>query len=68
MIEVDTQFIIRVFLGGRMNNKVKEEKRLSKYDYGHRKGYSAKTALLEKRLIFNCVKNRSCERACDIRS
>jgi hypothetical protein len=48
MIEADLQLVMRVFLGIRMNDRIEMDSRVSKYNYGSRKGYSIENALLEK--------------------
>ena len=56
MIEADLQFSIRMFLGTRMNERVESDVRLSKCDYGSRKGCSIENVLLEKRLMIDHAK------------
>ena len=51
MIEADMQLIMRGLLAEIMNDKVEEDKRLSKHDHGSRRGHSIETTLLEKRLM-----------------
>ena len=46
---------MRIYIGGRNNDKVEEDKRLSKFNYGSRTNYSIETAILEKRLMYDVV-------------
>ena len=68
MIVADLQLVMRMCLGTRMNERVESDARLSKYDYGSRKGYSIENELLAKRLIMHHVKNRRGECVCYVRS
>jgi len=56
IIEAYLQSLMRTFLSLRIEHKIEKEKRLSKYDYGSRKGYSAEVALLDKRLLLDFAK------------
>ena len=46
MIEADIQLAMRVFLGGRMNDKVENDNVLSKCNHGSRKGSSKERGTL----------------------
>ena len=43
--------MMRIFIGGRKNETIESDDRLSKFNYGFRKNYLIETALLEKRLM-----------------
>jgi hypothetical protein len=53
LIKVDMQLLIRVFMSNRNVGQIEVDERVSKYNYGSRKSYSIKTAILEKRLIYD---------------
>ena len=57
MIEADLKLVMWMFLGTRMNDILESDVRLSKHDYGSRKGHSTENSLLEKRLMIDHVKN-----------
>ena len=56
MTEADTKLPMRTFLGKTMDDKVKEDERISRHDHGSRKGCSIEKSLLEKRLTFDHAK------------
>ena len=56
MIKADLQLVMRMFLGSRMNERIENDARISKYNCGSRSGYSIENALLEKRLIMDHAK------------
>ena len=56
MIEVDLQLVIRMHLRGRMNERVESDKRVSKHNYGSRKGHYMENALSQKTLVFDHAK------------
>ena len=56
MIEADLQLVMRTFLGARMNEKVELDNRVSKCNYGSRKGCSIENSLSEKILTFDHAK------------
>ena len=45
--------MMRIYIGGRNNKNIERDDRLSQFNYGYRANYSIKTAILEKRLIYN---------------
>ena len=53
LIEADLQLIIRIFLGSRNKKAIEGDKRILKYNYGLRQGYSIEEVILEKRLIYD---------------
>ena len=44
---------MRIFIGGRNDENVEKDDRLSKFNYGSRRNYSIETAILEKRLMYD---------------
>ena len=58
IVEADLQLLMRIFLGIWLESKLEEDERLSKPNYGSRKGFSIDSALLEKRLLFDYAKRR----------
>ena len=46
--------MMRIFLNSDEEEIVERDPRISKVNYGSCKNYSIETAILEKRLIFNC--------------
>ena len=62
--KVDMHLLMRMFLGSRMNNKIEEDKGMSKCNHGSRKGYSTVTVFLEKRLIFDYAKKNEDVNVC----
>jgi len=44
---------MRIYIGGRNNESIEEDTRLSKFNYGSRANYSIETAILEKRLMYD---------------
>ena len=59
LIEGNLQIITRIYVGLRNDNNIEKDDRLSKYNFGSRKHYSIKSALLEKRLIYDTSKYTS---------
>ena len=53
LIVADLQLLMRIYIGGRNNDNVEEDERLSKFNYGSRTNYSIETAILEKRLMYD---------------
>ena len=53
LIEADLQLLMRIYIGGRNNRNIENNKRLSKFNYGSRTNYSIETAILEKRLMYD---------------
>ena len=53
LIKADMQLLIRIFMSIRNNRQIEKDSRLSKYNYGLRKGYFIELVILEKRLIHN---------------
>ena len=53
LIEGDLQILMRIFIGGRNDENLDSDSRLSTFNYGSRKNYSIETALLEKRLMYD---------------
>ena len=48
LIEADFQLIMRVFITLRNQEAIKNNRRLSKFNFGSRKSYAIEEALLEK--------------------
>ena len=44
---------MRIYVGGRNNEKIEKDNRLSQFNYGSRANYSIETAILEKRLMYD---------------
>ena len=55
LIKADSQLLIRIFIGNRMQGLIEKDNRISKSNYRLWKFYSIETALLEKRLIYDSV-------------
>ena len=53
LIEADMQNIMRIYLNVGDEEWIESDVHFSKANYGSRKNYSIKTAILEKRLIFD---------------
>ena len=53
LYEADLQLLMRIFIGGRNDENVENDSRISKFNYGSRKSYSIDEALLEKRLMYD---------------
>ena len=53
LIEVDLQYIMRIYLNGKKEEVIEKDSRISKSNYSSRKNYSIETALLEKRLVID---------------
>ena len=53
LIEADMQNVMRIFLNDRDEEIIETDERFSKANYGSRKNYSIKTAMLEKQLTFD---------------
>ena len=53
LIEADLQLLMRIYIGGRNNEKIESNARLSKFNYGSRSNYLIETAILEKRLMYD---------------
>ena len=51
LIEADLQLLMRIFFGIRCDGIIEKDERISKYNFGTRKGYSIENAILEKRLL-----------------
>ena len=64
--EGGTQLTMRIFLWGRMSNEVEEVKRFPENDHGPQRGHSIKSALLEKRLMFDHAKKAGDVSACEM--
>ena len=58
MIEICLQLVMRACLGGRMNESLDTDKRVSKYNYESRKGHYIENDLLEKTLMFDYAKKK----------
>ena len=56
-IEVYLQLLMTIFLGLRIAKDYENYNRMSKHNYGPRKGHSIESASLEKRLILDLAKN-----------
>ena len=56
LIEGDLQLIIRIYVGLRNDRNIQKNKNISYFNFGSRKNYSIKSALLEKRLIYDSSK------------
>ena len=63
MIEANLQLVMRIFLGSRINERIENDARISKRNYGSRSGYSIENALLEKSLIVDHAKKSGQEHA-----
>ena len=48
LYEADLQLLMRIFVGGRNDNNIEQDERLSQFNYGSRRYYSIDTATLEK--------------------
>jgi len=62
LIEADIQYIMRIVLNDGETERIENDERFSKSNYGSRKNYAIESALLEKRLVFDnsiitCKKN-----------
>ena len=53
LIEVDLQYIMRIYLSDKSKELIELDKRFSKSNYRSRKNYLIKTAILEKWLTFD---------------
>ena len=53
LIEANMQLLIRIFMSLRNKGQIEKDSRLSKCNYGFRKGYSIESTILEKRLIYD---------------
>ena len=53
LIEAGLQLLMRIYIGGRNNENIERDERLSKFNYGSRANYSIETAILEKRLMYD---------------
>ena len=53
LIEADLQLLMRIYVGGRNNANIEDNKRLSKFNYSSRLNYLIETAILEKRLMYD---------------
>ena len=53
LYEADLQLLMRIFIGGRNDDSIERDERISKFNYGSRKAYSIEEALLEKRLMYD---------------
>lgn len=56
LIEADLKLIMRIFVDLRMENVTKNQRNLSRYNFGSRKVFSIDTATLEKRLMCDYAK------------
>ena len=56
IIKGDLQIIVRMYVGSRNDDNIKNDERLSKFNFGSRKQYSIESALLEKRLLYDTSK------------
>ena len=52
---------MRIFLGHRNQRQIEHDKRILKFNYGSRKGYSIEEVLLEKRLLCD-ISIRDCHK------
>ena len=50
LIEADFQLLMRMFVGGRTEGTIENDKRTSKFNHGSRTHYSIENKILEKRL------------------
>ena len=62
LIEADIQYIMRIVLNDGDKERIEDDERFSKSNYGSRKNYAIESALLEKRIVFDnslirCKKN-----------
>ena len=53
LIEADLQLLMRIFMGSRNEGLIKKDHRISKSNFGLRKHYSIKIAILKKRLLYD---------------
>ena len=53
LIEVDLQYIMKIFLGNEVEEMIENDDRFSNANYGSRKNYSIESVLLEKRMIYD---------------
>ena len=44
---------MRIYIGERNSDKIEEDDRLSKFNYGSKANYLIETAILEKRLMYD---------------
>ena len=56
LIEADLQYVIRMYLSGKIEEKIEQDDWFSKANYISRKNYLIETAILKKRLIYNLSK------------
>ena len=57
---------MRIFLGMRIEENYKNDKRTSNHNYGSRQDYSVESELIEKRLILNLAKREEKQVTCTI--
>ena len=53
LIEADLQLLMRIFLLAEDEENIENDERISKANYRSRKNHLIKSAILEKRIIFN---------------
>ena len=53
LIEADLQILIRIFANERNSSRIETDPRISKCNYGLRKGYLIDNAILKKRIVYN---------------
>ena len=53
LIEADLQLLMRIFIGGRVENAIKNNQRVSKFNYGSCTNYLIENATLEKYLMYD---------------
>ena len=64
MIDVDFQFLMRIFLGIRIEENYENDERISKHNCVYRKDHSIASAILEKILILDLAKRAGEPFAC----
>jgi len=53
LIEVDLQLLMRIFIGGWIDEVIENNERILKFNYRLQRNYSIETAILEKRLMYD---------------
>ena len=54
LVKADFQLLMRIFVNERMVGVIETDERISKGNYGSRKGYSIDDLMIEKRLLCDC--------------
>ena len=49
LVEADLQLLMRILIGGRKEEAIENDKRMSKFNYGSHTHYSIENSILEKR-------------------